>query len=43
MLPVLPFLIRGALGTVAGVVLKTYYEERDDEVNEYMKKNMKTL
>ena len=34
MLPVLPFLIGGALGTVAGLVLKTYYEERDDEINE---------
>ena len=36
MLPVLPFLIGGALGAVAGVVLKTYYEERDDEINDLL-------
>src|SRR5574344_781198 len=34
MLPVLPFFFFLSLGTVAGVVLKTYYEERDDEMHE---------
>ena len=31
MLPVLPFLIGGALGAVAGVALKKYYDENDIE------------
>ncbi|MFX4208610.1 hypothetical protein ACOTWV_07445 [Aliarcobacter butzleri] len=30
MLPILPFLIGGAIGTVAGVVLKDVYDEKDD-------------
>ena len=34
MLPVLPFLIGGALGTVAGVALKKYYDENDIEIHE---------
>ena len=33
MLPVLPFLIGGALGTVAGVALKKYYDENDIEIH----------
>ena len=32
MLPVLPFLIGGALGTVAGVAFKKYYDENDIEI-----------
>ena len=43
MLPVLPFLIGGALGTVAGVVLKTYYEERDDEINEKLEDGLMNI
>ena len=43
MLPVLPFLIGGALGTVAGVVLKTYYEERDDEINEKLEEGLMNI
>ncbi len=34
MLPVIPFLIGGALGTVAGVALKKYYDENDTKINE---------
>ena len=34
MLPVLPFLIGGALGAVAGVALKKYYDENDIEIHE---------
>ncbi|MCT7911304.1 hypothetical protein N5912_05660 [Arcobacter lacus] len=30
MLPILPFLIGGAIGTVVGVVLKDVYDEKDD-------------
>ena len=43
MLPVLPFLIGGALGTVAGLVLKTYYEERDDEINEKLEDGLMNI
>ena len=43
MLPVLPFLIGGALGAVAGVVLKTYYEERDDEINEKLEDGLMNI
>ena len=43
MLPVLPFLIGGALVTVAGVVLKTYYEERDDEINEKLEDGLMNI
>ena len=32
MLPVLPFIIGGALGAVAGVALKKYYDENDIEI-----------
>ena len=32
MLPVLPFIICGALGTVAGVALKKYYDENDIQI-----------
>ncbi|WWW12519.1 hypothetical protein V7P26_03890 [Arcobacter cryaerophilus gv. pseudocryaerophilus] len=34
MLPVLPFLIGGALGAVAGVAIKKYYDENDIEIHE---------
>ncbi|MCT7570715.1 hypothetical protein [Aliarcobacter butzleri] len=34
MLPVLPFLIGGALGAVAGVAIKKYYDENDIEIYE---------
>ena len=34
MLPVLPFLIGGALGAVAGVAFKKYYDENDIEIHE---------
>ena len=34
MLPVIPFLIGGALGTVAGVALKKYYDENNTKINE---------
>ncbi len=34
MLPVLPFLIGGAIGTVAGIVAKTYYDENEDEIHQ---------
>ncbi|MCT7432712.1 hypothetical protein N5T66_05405 [Aliarcobacter cryaerophilus] len=43
MLPVLPFLIGGALGAVAGVALKTYYEERDDEINEKLEDGLMNI
>ena len=43
MLPVLPLIIGGALGTVAGVVLKTYYEERDDEINEKLEDGLMNI
>ena len=43
MLPVLPFLIGGALGAVAGLVLKTYYEERDDEINEKLEDGLMNI
>ncbi len=34
MLPVLPFIIGGALGAVAGVALKKYYDENEYEIHE---------
>ena len=34
MLPVLPFIIGGALGAVAGVAIKKYYDENDIEIHE---------
>ncbi|TLS72531.1 hypothetical protein FE246_03855 [Aliarcobacter thereius] len=34
MLPVLPFIIGGALGTVAGVVAKKIYDENEDEIHQ---------
>ena len=40
MLPVLPFLIGGALGTVAGVVLKKYYDENDIEIHEKLENSL---
>ncbi len=33
MLPVLPFIIGGALGAVAGVALKKYYDENEYEIH----------
>ena len=40
MLPVLPFLIGGALGTVAGVALKKYYDENDIEIHEKLENSL---
>lgn len=40
MLPVLPFLIGGALGTVAGVALKKYYDDNDIEIHEKLENSL---
>ena len=40
MLPVLPFLIGGALGAVAGVALKKYYDENDIEIHEKLENSL---
>ena len=40
MLPVIPFLIGGALGTVAGVALKKYYDENDIEIHEKLENSL---
>ncbi len=34
MLPVLPFIIGGVVGTVAGVALKKYYDENDEAIKD---------
>ncbi|MEM5557398.1 hypothetical protein AAHK07_02635 [Aliarcobacter cryaerophilus] len=43
MLPVLPFLIGGALGTVAGVALKKYYDENEYEIHEKLENSLINL
>ncbi len=40
MLPVLPFLIGGALGAVAGVAFKKYYDENDIEIHEKLENSL---
>lgn len=40
MLPVLPFLIGGALGTVVGVAIKKYYDENDIEIHEKLENSL---
>lgn len=40
MLPVLPFLIGGALGAVAGVAIKKYYDENDIEIHEKLENSL---
>ena len=40
MLPVLPFIIGGALGAVAGVALKKYYDENDIEIHEKIENSL---
>ena len=40
MLPVLPFLIGGALGAVAGVAIKKYYDEDDIEIHEKLENSL---
>ncbi|MCT7649154.1 hypothetical protein [Aliarcobacter butzleri] len=42
MLPILPFLIGGAIGTVAGVVLKDVYDEKDD-INQTFDNKISTI
>lgn len=43
MLPVLPFLIGGALGAVAGVALKKYYDENDIEIHEKLEDSLMNI
>src|SRR5574344_42142 len=43
MLPVLPFLIGGALGAVAGVALKKYYDENDIEIHEKLENSLMSI
>ncbi|MGJ0310698.1 hypothetical protein [Aliarcobacter cryaerophilus] len=43
MLPVLPFLIGGALGAVAGVALKKYYDENDIEIHEKLENSLMNI
>lgn len=43
MLPVLPFIIGGALGTVAGVALKKYYDENEYEIHEKLENSLINL
>ena len=43
MLPVLPFLIGGALGTVAGVALKKYYDDNDIEIHEKLENSLMSI
>ncbi|WP_066348596.1 hypothetical protein [Aliarcobacter cryaerophilus] len=43
MLPVLPFIIGGALGAVAGVALKKYYDENDIEIHEKLENSLINL
>ena len=40
MLPVLPFIIGGVVGTVAGVALKKYYDENDIEIHEKIENSL---
>lgn len=43
MLPILPFLIGGAIGTVAGVVLKDVYDENRDDINQTFDDKISTI
>ena len=43
MLPVLPFIIGGALGAVAGVALKKYYDENDIEIHEKLENSLMSI
>ncbi len=43
MLPVLPFLIGGALGAVAGVAFKKYYDENDIEIHEKLENSLMSI
>ena len=43
MLPVLPFLIGGALGTVAGVAIKKYYDENDTQNKEKLEDGLMNI
>ncbi|MCT7486198.1 hypothetical protein N5T98_04035 [Aliarcobacter cryaerophilus] len=43
MLPVLPFIIGGALGAVAGVAIKKYYDENDIEINEKLENSLMNI
>ena len=43
MLPVLPFLIGGALGAVAGVAIKKYYDENDIEIHEKVENSLMAI
>mgnify|MGYP003453289572 CR=1 FL=1 len=42
MLPVLPFIIGGALGAVAGVALKKYYDENESEIHEKFENSLRS-
>ena len=43
MLPVLPFLIGGALGAVAGVAIKKYYDENDTQNKEKLEDGLMNI
>lgn len=43
MLPVLPFIIGGALGAVAGVAIKKYYDENDIEIHEKLENSLMNI
>lgn len=43
MLPVLPFIIGGALGAVAGVAIKKYYDENDTQNNEKLEDGLMNI
>ena len=43
MLPVLPFIIGGALGAVAGVTIKKYYDENDIQNNEKLEDGLMNI
>ena len=43
MLPVLPFLVGGALGTVLGFSLKKYFDENQSDIFERIENDTKNL
>lgn len=43
MLPILPFVIGGAIGTVAGIVAKTYYDENEDEIKQNLEEKISSI
>ena len=43
MLPILPFVIGGVVGAVAGVALKKYYDENDIEINEKLENSLMNI